>query len=94
MPVSVDADALSAGARQIQRRSGECRELTAAAARLDGPADPAVGAALREVADACADALELVALDLEVVAARTLAAAAAYTAVERAVAAAAAGRTR
>ena len=87
MPLRVDTDGLAAGADSTRDRADACRSMAAGAAALGGVTDAAVRDAVHELADVCADAMELVGTDLDLVASRLAAAARVYAVVEWAVAA-------
>lgn len=91
MPLLVDGDVVVAAASTVAADSAACRELAVEVSGLGevaGLASTDVRAGVGELTDVCADVLELVALDLELVAARMRAGARLYSAVEAAVVAA------
>jgi hypothetical protein len=91
MPLLVDGDVVVAAAVTVAADAAACRALAAEVSVLGEVADLAdtnVRAGLCELTDVCADVLELVAIDLDLVAARMRAGARLYSAVEAAVVAA------
>jgi hypothetical protein len=100
VPLLVDGDVVVTAAVNVTGHAGACRAL---AAEVSGLADVAamgnivdtdVRAGVGELADVCADVLELVGIDLDLVAARMSAGSRLYSAVEAAVAAAIRSRRR
>jgi hypothetical protein len=79
---------------EIVESAAACRGLAAGLARIPDVSDSAVRAGIGEVADVCADVLELVAIDLDLVAMRVRAGAVLYSAVEGAAVAALAASRR
>jgi hypothetical protein len=87
----VDGDVVVTASADVTGHADACRGLAAEVSILgDGVdvADTDVRAGFGELADLCADVLEVVAIDLDLVAARMSAGARLYSAVEAAVAAA------
>jgi hypothetical protein len=87
----VDGDVMVAASVDVAGHADACRALAAEVSALgDVPdvADADVRAGVGELADVCADVLEVVAIDLDLVVARMSAGARLYSAVEAAVAAA------
>jgi hypothetical protein len=85
----VDCDLLVASSTAVAAHADACRALSAGVAGLgDGLdlADGDVRGGLSELSDVCADVLELVAIDLDLVADRMRAGARFYSAVESAAA--------
>ena len=91
MLLLVDGDVVVAASGTVAGHADACRALAAEVSGLGDMADVAdtdVHAGLGELADVCADVLEVVAIDLDLVAARMSTGARLYSAVEAAVAAA------
>jgi hypothetical protein len=82
----VDSDVVVAASADIAAHADHCRGLAAELLALTGLADRHVGAGVTALADVCADVLELVAIDLDLVAARMSAGARLYSAVDAAAA--------
>jgi len=78
----VDSDVVLAASADVAAHADACRGLAAALAALGGLADRDVGAGITALADICTDVLELVAIDLDLVAARMSAGARLYSAVD------------
>lgn len=87
--VRVDTGEVVAAAGRLASEADAARRLASSLAALGradaGALDRALGEALRVVGDICGDVLEVVGLDLDVLAAKARAGAGAYDAVERAV---------
>ena len=91
MLLLVDGDVVVTASVNVAGHADACRALAADVSGLGDMADVAdtdVHAGLGELADVCADVLEVVAIDLDLVAARMSAGARLYSAVEAAAAAA------
>ena len=88
MHLLVDRQGVVAAGAQITDSAAACRVLAAALARFPDVSDPVVRAGIGEVADVCADVLELVAIDVDLVSVRVRAGAALYSAVDGAAVAA------
>ena len=89
MRLFVDSDIVVAASATVAAHADACRALAADVDGLVGVADLAntdVRAGVSKLADVCADVLELVAIDLDLVAARMRAGARVYSAVESAAA--------
>lgn len=86
MLLLVDGDVVVAGAANVAADAAACRALAAEVSGLGEVTDTDVRAGVHELADVCADLLEVVAIDLDLVAARMGAGAQLYSAVESAVA--------
>ncbi len=86
MRLVVDSDVVVAASADVAAHADACRGLAAELAALGGLADRAVGAGITALTDVCADVLELVAIDLDLVAARMSAGARLYSAVDAAAA--------
>jgi hypothetical protein len=84
----VDGDVVVAASVNVAEHAEGCRALAGEVSGLGDVADADVRAGIYELADVCADVLEVVAIDLGLVAARMSAGARLYSAVEAAVAAA------
>ena len=82
MRLVVDSDVVLSASAHVAAHADACRELAAALAALGGTADRAVGIGITALTDVCTDVLELVAIDLDLVAARMSAGALLYSAVE------------
>ena len=82
----VDSDVVVAASANVAAHADGCRALATETAALGGLADREVGAGMTVLADVCADVLELVAIDLDLIAARMSAGAWLYSAVEAAAA--------
>ena len=78
----VDSEAVVVAASRIGDSADRCRVLAAGVSSLRHAFDPQVRAGLTELADVCADVLELVAIDLGLVEARLRAGAHLYSAVD------------
>ena len=88
MRVFVDDGAVAAASADAAGHAATCRALVVDVSGLGSVADPGVRTGFTELADVCADVLELVAIDLDLVAARMSAGARLYSLVEGATAAA------
>ncbi len=86
MRLVVDSDVVLAASADVAAHADACRGLAAELAALGGIADRAVGAGVTSLTAVCADVLELMAIDLDLVAARMSAGALLYSAVEAAAA--------
>ena len=86
MHVVVDSETVVGAASHIGDSADRCRLLAADLSALRHVSDSHVRAGLTELADVCADVLELVAIDLGLVEARLRAGAHLYSAVEGVVA--------
>ncbi|MEP6761555.1 MAG: hypothetical protein ABJA93_09340 [Sporichthyaceae bacterium] len=86
MRLFVDSDVVVAASATVAAHADACRALAADVDGLVGVADMDVRAGVSKLADLCADVLELVAIDLDLVAARMRAGARVYSAVESAAA--------
>ena len=86
MRLVVDSAVVVAASADIAAYADACRGLAAELAALDGLADRDVGAGVTVLTDVCADVLELVAIDLDLVAVRMSAGARLYSAVDAAAA--------
>ena len=86
MRLVVDSDVVLAASADVAAQADACRGVVAALAALGGTADRAVGAGITALTDVCSDVLELVAIDLDLVAARMSAGAFLYSAAEAAAA--------
>jgi hypothetical protein len=82
----VDSDVVVAASADVAEHADACRSLAAELAALGGLADRDVGSGVTALTDVCADVLELVAIDLDLVAARMSAGARLYSAVDAGVA--------
>ena len=82
MRLVVDSDVVLAASADVAEHADACRRLAAELAALGGLADRNVGAGMTALTDVCADVLELVAIDLDLVAARMSAGALLYSAVD------------
>lgn len=86
MQIRFEADGVTSAAARLSGAAGDLRRLVGAATGLTaGVLDPALGAALAALADICADTLEVVALDLDLLAGAVRAGAVRYDGVETAV---------
>ena len=89
MQVRLDTGGVVAATVRLESEADAARRLAAAVAALGGAHAGAVDAALieglRVVGDVCGDVLEVVGLDLDVLAAKVRAGAQAYDAIERGV---------
>ena len=90
MLLQFDGRQVGAAAEHTRTQAAVCRDLAAAALGTARVSDADVRLGLTDVVEVCADAFELVALDLELLAARMHAGARLYGAVEQAAADAAA----
>ena len=86
MHLVVDSDVVAAASADVATHADACRALAAELAALGGLADRDVGAGVTALADVCTDVLELVSIDLDLVAARMSAGARLYAAVDAAAA--------
>ena len=86
MHLVVDSDVVLAASADVAAHAGACRGLVAGLSALGSTADRAVGAGITALTDVCSDVLELVAIDLDLIAARMSAGALLYSAVEAAAA--------
>ena len=86
MHLVVDSDVVVAASANVAAHADACRALAAELPALGGLADRDVGAGVTGLTDVCADVLELVAIDLDLVAARMSAGARLYSAVDAAAA--------
>ena len=86
MRLVVDSDVMVAASAEVAMHADACRALAAELAALGGLADRDVGAGVTALTDVCADVLELVAIDLDLVAARMSAGARLYAAADAAAA--------
>jgi hypothetical protein len=84
----VDGDVVVTAAADVAGHAEACRALAAEVSSLGGVADTDVRAGVYELTDVCADVLEVVAIDLGLIAARMSAGGRLYSAVESALAAA------
>jgi hypothetical protein len=82
----VDSDVVLAASASVAAHADACRALAAEMAALGGLADRDVGTGVTVLTDVCGDVLELVAIDLDLVAARMSAGARLYSAVDAAAA--------
>jgi len=82
----VDSDVVVAASAHVAAHADACRGLAAELVALGGLADRDVGTGVTALTDVCADVLELVAIDLDLVAARMSAGAQLYSAVDAAAA--------
>jgi hypothetical protein len=80
----VDGDVVMTASVNVAEHADACRALAADVSGLGEVADTDVQAGVYELTDVCADVLELVAIDLDLVAARMSAGARLYSAVEAA----------
>jgi hypothetical protein len=80
----VDSDVVLAASANVAAHAEACRVLAVEVAALAGLADRDVGTGVTTVSDVCADVLEMVAIDLDLIAARMGAGAQLYSAVEAA----------
>lgn len=95
MQVRVETSGVVDAAAHLRAQADAVRASAARAASLGaGVSDPLVGEALATLGDVCGDVLEVVGLDLELLASACLAGAARYESVETAVAGAASGPPR
>jgi hypothetical protein len=78
----VDPEAVAVAAARVDEFAGGARLLAAALTSIPAMSDPRVRAGFTELADVCGDVLELVAIDLELVAASARTAGHLYSAVE------------
>ena len=86
MRLFVDGDVVVAAAANAAGHAAACRGLAVEVSGLAGVADRDVRAGVTELTDVCADVFELVAIDLDLVAARMRAGARLYSDVEGAAA--------
>lgn len=89
MRLVVDSDVVVAASANVAAHADACRALAAEMTMLGGLADRDVRAGVAGLVDVCADVLELVAIDLDLVSGRMGAGAALYSAVDEAAAGAA-----
>ncbi len=82
MHLFVDPEAVIVAAARVDESAIGCRLLAAALSSVPAVSDPHVRAGFTELADVCGDVLELVAIDLELVAARLRSGGHLYAAVE------------
>lgn len=82
MRLVVDSDVVVAASANVAAHADACRVLAAELTAVGGLADRDVGAGVIVLTDVCADVLELVAIDLDLVAARMSAGARLYSAVD------------
>jgi hypothetical protein len=85
----VDTDVVLAASAHVAAHADACRELAVELAALGGLVDRDVGSGFTALTDVGADVLELVAIDLDLVAVRMSAGALLYSAVDAAAAGAA-----
>jgi hypothetical protein len=78
----VDSDVVVTASAHVAAHADACRELAAELSALGGLADRDIGSGFIALTDVCADVLELVAIDLDLVAARMSAGARLYSAVD------------
>jgi hypothetical protein len=78
----VDPEAVAVAAAHVDESAGGCRALAAALTSIPALSDPQVRAGFTGLTDVCADVLDLVAIDLELVAARLRTGGHLYSAVE------------
>ena len=88
MLLRFDGQQVGAAAEHTRSSAAACRDLAGAIRGTGQVSDPDVQHGLTDVVEVCADAFELVALDLGLLAARVHAGARLYDAVEQAVTAA------
>ena len=86
MHLVVDSDVVVTASAHVAAQADACRALAAELAGAGGLADRAVGSGVTALTDVCADVLELVAIDLDLVAARMSAGARLYAVVDAATA--------
>ena len=86
MHLVVDSDVVAAASAHVGAHADACRALAAELAALGGVVDRDVGSGFTALTDVCADVLELVAIDLDLVAARMSAGALLYSTVDAAAA--------
>jgi hypothetical protein len=84
--VIVDSAVVLAASAEVAAHADACRSLAAELAALGGLADRDVRAGVTALTDVCADVLEVVAVDLDLLAARMSAGARLYAAVDAAAA--------
>ncbi len=94
MHLFVDPEAVALAAARVGESAGGCRVLATALTSTSGLSDARVRAGFNELADVCGDVLELVAIDLELIAARLRAGGQLYSSVERSLAGGLASRDR